>query len=222
MTDVRSETATAKSFRLALAEPANYLAGQHYLVRLTGPDGYRASRSYSVASAPDGTNEIELTVERLVNGEVSPFLHDVVMTGDAFEVRGPVGGWFVWRGDAPAILVGGGSGVVPLMAMLRLARREGRSDLVRLIASVRSPEDLYYADEIQGGETTIAYTRTAPEGFARPVGRLGHADFADTARNGATVYVCGSAKFADAATALLMDAGHDASSIRVERFGLSA
>ena len=222
MTDVRSETATAKSFRLALAEPANYLAGQHYLVRLTGPDGYRASRSYSVASAPDGTNEIELTVERLVNGEVSPFLHDVVMTGDAFEVRGPVGGWFVWRGDAPAILVGGGSGVVPLMAMLRLARREGRSDLVRLIASVRSPEDLYYADEIQGGETTIAYTRTAPEGFARPVGRLGPADFADTARNGATVYVCGSAKFADAATALLMDAGHDASSIRVERFGLSA
>ena len=92
------------------------------MVRLTAPDGYTASRSYSVASAPDGSNELELTVERLDGGEVSTFLHDVVEPGDELEVRGPIGGWFVWDGKAPAFLVGGGSGVVPIMAMLRLAR----------------------------------------------------------------------------------------------------
>ena len=101
-------------------------AGQHYVVRLTAPDGYTASRSYSIASAPDGSAEIELTVERLEDGEVSTFLHDDVAVGDELEVRGPIGGWFVWDGDTPALLVGGGSGIVPLMAMLRLARRNGR------------------------------------------------------------------------------------------------
>jgi ferredoxin-NADP reductase len=103
-----------------------------------------------VASAPDGTAEIEVTVERLEGGEVSTFLHDVVMVGDEIEVRGPIGGWLVWRADTPAVLVGGGSGVVPLMAMLRLARRTGRADLVRVVVSVRSPDDLYYADELPG------------------------------------------------------------------------
>jgi ferredoxin-NADP reductase len=136
---IRRETATAKTFRLELAEPSDYLAGQHYVLRLTAPDGYTASRSYSVASAPDGSNEIELTVERLPEGEVSSFLHDEVVVGDELEVRGPIGGWFVWRGDAPALLIGGGSGVVPLMAMLRLAHRMGRSDLGRLIVSTRGP-----------------------------------------------------------------------------------
>ena len=133
---------------MELDEPTDYLAGQHYVLRLTAPDGYTASRSYSVASAPDGSNEIELTVERLPDGEVSSFLHDEVVVGDELEVRGPIGGWFVWRGDTPALLLGGGSGVVPLMAMLRLAHRMGRSDLVRLIVSTRTPEDLYYAAEL--------------------------------------------------------------------------
>src|SRR6202453_1667617 len=126
--EIRRETPTAKTFRLELGEPTDFLAGQHYVLRLTAPDGYTASRSYSVASAPDGSNEIELTVERLPEGEVSSFLHDVVAVGDELEVRGPIGGWFVWRGDGPALLVGGGSGVVPLMAMRRLAYRMGRSD----------------------------------------------------------------------------------------------
>ena len=138
------------------------------MVRLTAPDGYTASRSYSVASAPDDSNEIELTVERLEGGEVSTFLHDDVAVGDELEVRGPIGGWFVWNADAPALLVGGGSGVVPLMAMLRLARRTGRADLVRLVVSVRTPDDLYYADEIVGPETTLVYTRVAPPASARP------------------------------------------------------
>ena len=123
------ETARAKSFRLRLSEPTGHRAGQHYVVRLTAPDGYRASRSYSVASAPDRPDEIELTVELLPGGEVSTFLHDEVVVGDELEVRGPIGGWFVWRGETPALLVGGGSGIVPLMAMLRLAR----ADLATLI-----------------------------------------------------------------------------------------
>ena len=119
---ITRETARAKTFRCALAQPSGHRAGQHYVVRLTAPDGYSASRSYSIASAPDSSNEFELTVERLDDGEVSTFLHDDVVVGDELEVRGPIGGWFVWDGDSPAVLVGGGSGVVPLMAMLRLAR----------------------------------------------------------------------------------------------------
>ena len=136
---IRRETSTAKTFRMELDEPSDYLAGQHYVLRLTAPDGYTASRSYSVASAPDGSNEIELTVERLPEGEVSSFMHDEVVVGDELEVRGPIGGWFVWRGDTPALLVGGGSGLVPLMAMLRLAHRTGRLELVHLIVSIRNP-----------------------------------------------------------------------------------
>jgi ferredoxin-NADP reductase len=128
---IRDETARAKTFRFALEEPSTHRAGQHYVVRLTAEDGYTASRSYSVASAPDDSREFELTVERLAHGEVSTFLHDVVEPGDELEVRGPIGGWFVWDGEAPAVLVGGGSGVVPLMAMVRYARNRGRSDLVR-------------------------------------------------------------------------------------------
>ena len=141
VTEIRPETPTAKTFRLALSEPTPYLAGQHFLIRLTAPDGYRAQRSYSVASAPGDSGEIELTVEHLPDGEVSSFLHEVVMVGDKLEVRGPIGGWFVWRGDTPAVLIGGGSGVVPLMAMLRLARQTGRADLVNLVVSVRRPQE---------------------------------------------------------------------------------
>jgi ferredoxin-NADP reductase len=217
--DVRAETARCKTFRLALPGPSPHLAGQHYLVRLTAPDGYTASRSYSVASPPDESAEIELTVERLEDGEVSSFLHDVVVPGDNLEVRGPIGGWFVWRGDTPALLIGGGSGVVPLMAMLRLARRNGRSDLVRLIVSARSPTDLYYADELPGPETTIIYTRTAPASFLRRPGRLNHDDVAGQLAPSATAYVCGSPGFADAATDLLTDSGVPPTKIRVERFG---
>jgi ferredoxin-NADP reductase len=217
--DTRDETPNAKTFRLALPAPMPHLAGQHYVVRLTAPDGYTASRSYSIASAPDESSEFELTVERFDDGEVSTFLHDVVAVGDELEVRGPIGGWFVWRGDIPALLVGGGSGVVPLMAMLRLARRTGRSDLVRLVASVRSPTDLYYADELPGPESTIIYTRETPPSFARPAGRLTAGDVAPLLASDATAYVCGSARFAEAASGLLVDHGVPSDHIRVERFG---
>ena len=218
---IRTETATAKTFRFRLEAPSGHLAGQHYVLRLTAPDGYTASRSYSVASAPDGTSEIELTIERLPGGEVSMFLHDEVVVGDELEVRGPIGKWFVWEADGPAVLVGGGSGIVPLMAMLRLARRTGREALARLTVSVRRPADLYYAGELGGPGVTVAYTREAPVGEARAVGHLTLADLAPAVEPGATAYVCGSSPFADAATDLLIAAGVDASRIRVERFGPS-
>jgi ferredoxin-NADP reductase len=219
---IKAETPGAKSYRLALAHAVGHRAGQHCVVRLTAPDGYRASRSYSIASAPDDDSpEFEITVERLEGGEVSSFLHDEVAVGDELEVRTPIGGWFVWDADSPALLIGGGSGVVPLMAMLRLARRLGRSDLLRLVVSVRTPDDLYYADEISGPETTLVYTRAAPAAFARPPGRLSPDDIPKPIDPAARAYICGSSGFADAAGDALMAAGVPTERIRVERFGPS-
>lgn len=221
--DIRPETARARTYRLALVQPIRFLAGQHVLVRLTAPDGYTAQRSYSIASppAPDGgeADEIELTVERLPEGEVSSFLHDEVVVGDALEVRGPIGGWFVWDGTTTALLVGGGSGVVPLMAMLRMARRDGLSVPVHLLVSVRSPDDLLYRDEVDGPDVTVLHTRVAPPGSARLAGRLSTDDLAPWLRPEATTFVCGSARFAEGASAQLVDAGVDPSTIRLERFG---
>lgn len=152
-------------------------------------------------------------------GEVSTFLHDEVIAGDELEVRGPIGGWFVWRGDTPALLVGGGSGVVPLMAMLRLARRQGTSGQVRLVVSVRAPGDLYYSDELPGPETAIVYTRQAPAGSRRPPGRIREDDIAPLVVRDQIAYICGSAAFADAATGLALEAGVPRERIRIERFG---
>ena len=216
---VRDETPRARTLRLALPEPRRHVAGQHYVVRLTAPDGYTAQRSYSVASAPDDTGEVELTVEALEDGEVSGYLHGVVEPGDELEVRGPIGGYFAWAGDTPALLVGGGSGVVPLMAMLRQARRAGTGDLLRVVVSARSPADLYYADELPGPETTVVYTRASPG--SRPPGRLTVADLAPLVRGGEDVFVCGSPGFCDAATDLLAEVGVPVESIRTERFGPS-
>jgi ferredoxin-NADP reductase len=218
---VRAETATAKTFVLDLGRPAQYLAGQHYIVRLTAPDGYRAQRSYSVASAPDGGPTIELTIERLPGGEVSTFLHDEVVPGDELEVRGPIGGWFVWRGDGPALLIGGGSGVVPLMAMLRLARRTGGQRHVHLLVSVRSPDDLYYAGELTGPDTTVVYTRLAPPGHSRAAGHLVAADLPTRLADGTVAYLCGSTGFVDHATELVTAAGVPVEMVRIERFGPS-
>jgi ferredoxin-NADP reductase len=216
---IREETENAKTFRLLLPHPSTHLAGQHYILRLTAEDGYSAQRSYSVASPPDGSPEIELTVERLTDGEVSMFLHDEVMVGDELEVRGPIGGWFVWQADHPALLVGGGSGVVPLMAMLRHARRVGAAGLVRLVVSVRRPGDLYYRDEIPGPETSVVYTRQAPPGVPRPPGRITPEDLQPLPAGEPTVYICGSSPFADAAADAAMSLGVPADRIRVERFG---
>lgn len=221
---VRDETPRAKTFRLELPQRTRHMAGQYFILRLTAPDGYVASRAYSLSSppeGPDGSAVIELTVEWLDDGEVSGYLHEVVEPGDELDVRGPVGGFFAWDGVGPVLLVAGGSGIVPLMAMLRLARKIGQPDLVRLLVSVRAPGDLYFADELSGPEVTVVYTRAAPQGALRIAGRLTPADVAPLVRGGETVFVCGSAGFAEAATDLLLSAGVPTGAIRVERFGPS-
>jgi ferredoxin-NADP reductase len=218
VTRVSSETPHAKTFRLRLAEPRTHRPGQFYVVRLTAPGGYHAQRDYSVASAPGG-EEIELTVERLPEGEVSGFLHSVVDVGDVLEVRGPIGRFFSWDGAAPILGVAGGSGVVPLMSMLRLARSQHRTDLMRLVVSVRSHAELYYADEILGSETTVVYTRQAPAHSSRPVGRLTADDVRPLVESDREVYVCGSHGFCDGATKVLLDVGVEMGRIRVSRFG---
>ncbi|WP_372672478.1 FAD-binding oxidoreductase [Amycolatopsis kentuckyensis] len=218
VTAIGKETLHAKTFRLRLPEPRTHRAGQFYVVRLTAPDGYHAQRDYSVASAPGG-DDIELTVEKLPDGEVSAFLHNAVEVGDVLQVRGPIGRFFSWDGAAPALGVAGGSGVVPLMSMLRVARRANRTDLMRLIVSVRSPEELYYAEEIAGPETTVVYTRQAPARSSRPVGRLTADDLRPLLEVDREIYVCGSQGFCDSATSLLVDIGADVKRIRVSRFG---
>ena len=142
------------------------------------------------------------------------------MVGDALEVRGPIGGWFVWPGDAPALFVGGGSGIVPLMAMLRLARRTPGQQLAHLVASVRTPGDLIYAEELRAQpDVTIVHSRSTGDGTGRPAGRLTAGDLAPLVRADATTYVCGGGPFADAASDLLLAVGVDAATIRIERFG---
>ena len=219
---LRDETPRMRTYRLRLPQPLLQVPGQHVTVRLTAPDGYTATRSYSIASAPGqgdpaGT-EIELMVEQLDGGEVSGYLHDELRVGDQLEVRGPFGGWFVWNGRSPALLVGGGSGVVPLMSMLRHRRVTGSSVPLRLVVSVRSPDELPFADEY-GAETTVVYSRRAPTGSARPAGRLTADDLAPLLVPDGTAYVCGSSGFAEHASQLLVDLGVPAASIRVERYG---
>src|ERR671919_2143895 len=148
-----------------------HLPGQHYDVRLTAPDGYRAERSYSVASSPLDEGEIELTIDLLADGEVSPYFHEVLVEGDQVEVRGPFASYFVWRGESPVLLVGGGSGVVPLMAILRHRRRTMPELQMKLIYSARTAEELIYADEIRD-EAVLTYTREAPEGWSGDTGRI--------------------------------------------------
>jgi ferredoxin-NADP reductase len=195
-----------------------HLPGQHYDVRLTAPDGYRAQRSYSVASSPLDEGEIELTVDRLDDGEVSTYLHDVLVEGDQVEVRGPFASYFVWRGEAPAVLVGGGSGVVPLMSMLRHRRRTMPDLPMRLVYSVRAAEDVIYADEL-GDETVLTYTREPPPGWTGHTGRIDSGLIAQAAGGGAIAFVCGTNGFVESAARLLLDAGFPAAAIRTERFG---
>jgi ferredoxin-NADP reductase len=196
-----------------------HMPGQHYDVRLTAPDGYRAQRSYSVASSPLDEGEIELTIDRLDDGEVSPYFHDVLVEGDRVEVRGPFASYFVWRGESPALLVGGGSGVVPLMAILRHRRRTMPALPMRLVYSVRSGEDVIYADELRD-DTLLTFTRAAPDGWT---GHVGHIDGSmipdgEFASSG-TAFVCGSNGFVEAADRLLLAAGFEPERIRTERFG---
>lgn len=225
VTGIHRETPTAKTFTLRLPEPRSFWAGQHFVVRLTAPDGYRAQRSYSIASAPSDSAEVDLTVELLPGGEVSNFLHETVEVGDMLDVRGPIGGDFAWD-LRPALGVAGGSGIVPLMSMLRHARTLGRPGLFHLVVSVRCPEQLYYSTEVPGPDASVVFTRAVPDGHVRPPGRLMARDLATPLRRHCDVedrdvYVCGSTAFCDAATELVAAVGVPAERIRVERFGFS-
>jgi ferredoxin-NADP reductase len=192
-----------------------HLPGQHYDVRLTAPDGYTAQRSYSIASSPLDEGEIELTIDRLADGEVSPYFHDVVIEGDQVEVRGPFASYFVWRGEHPVLLIGGGSGVVPLMAILRHRRRTMPDLPMRLVYSTRTAEDVIYADEL-GDETQLTFTREPPAGWAGHTGRIDASLFEGAS---GTAFVCGSNGFVEAASRLLVDTGFDPAQVRTERFG---
>ena len=216
---------------LVLAVPGwpGHLAGQHVDVRLTAEDGYQTQRSYSIASAPDG-ERLTLTIERLDDGEVSPYLAGIAEPGDQFDLRGPIGGWFTWspspESTQPLLLLAGGSGVVPLMSMIRAHGAAGSEVPVGLIYSVRSPSDVIYASELS--ERTLSspltvhyqYTRSARPG-ARP-GRIDAATIARLAPPPAAkpaIFVCGPSGFVEAATSLLVEAGHPAPAIKTERFG---
>jgi ferredoxin-NADP reductase len=220
VTSIRRETPTVKSFTLALPRWMPHMPGQHYDVRLTAPDGYQAQRSYSVASSPLDAGQIEITIDCLLDGEVSPYFHDVVVEGDQVEVRGPYASYFVWRGDEPepVLLVGGGSGVVPLMAMLRHRRRVSPDTDMRLVYSVRTAEDVIYRDEL-GDVPVLTYTREPPHGWAGPTGRLDGSLLAGPASGVRVAYVCGSHGFVEAVTTALLELGLPAPSIRTERFG---
>jgi len=219
---IKRETPRVKSFRISVPMWIEHLPGQHYEVRLTAPDGYRAQRSYSIASSPLDAGEIELTIDRIEDGEVSPYFDEVVREGDQVELRGPFTSYFVWRGESPALLVGGGSGVVPLMAMLRHRRRTMPELPMRLLYSVRSSDDVIYADEL-GQDTILTFTREPPVGWSGHTGRL-DAPLLEAAAHTFTdgvAFVCGSNGFVESAAGLLLEAGFAAIRVRTERFGPS-
>jgi len=218
VTAIRVETPRVKSYRIGLPMWMPHLPGQHYDVRLTAPDGYRAQRSYSVASSALDEGEVELTIDCLADGEVSPYFHDVVVEGDQVELRGPFTSYFVWRGESPVLLVGGGSGVVPLMAMLRHRRRAMPDVPMRLVYSVRTAEDVIYAEEL-GDETALTFTREPPADWS---GHTGHIDLPLLEAAGVDrglAFVCGSNGFVETASDLLLAAGFEPTRIRTERFG---
>jgi ferredoxin-NADP reductase len=220
LTGIRRETPHASTFRFAVPQWTGHLPGQHLVLRLTAEDGYVAQRHYSIASPPDEDGHIELTLDHVEGGEVSGWFHTVAEPGDTVQVRGPLSGFFAWPGDRPALLIGAGSGVVPLMSMLRHHRARGLDVPLRLLVSARGPEELIYAREY-GEETTTVFTRSAPDGV--PVGRMAAAHMApllaEQPPGGWEAYVCGSNGFAEHASRLLVAAGQPVHRIRIERFG---
>jgi ferredoxin-NADP reductase len=228
---LHDETATARTITFEVPEWPGHIAGQHVDVRVTAPNGYSAIRSYSIASAPNSKGRVELTVERLPSGEVSPYLTQEVIVSDRLELRGPIGGWFVWRAQQtePIQLVAGGSGFVPLMSMVRSRGAANSAAPFRLLYSVREPGAVLYREELetlsdQGCSVTVnyAYTRVAPKDWPQPPGRIDTAMIANTtwpSKREPTCYVCGPTAFVESAAALLIAAGNNPQKIRTERFG---
>jgi ferredoxin-NADP reductase len=226
--DVVVETPRVKTIAFDVPHWPGHRAGQHVDVRLTAEDGYQAQRSYSIASAPDGTR-VELTVERLEDGEVSPYLTDELRRGDQIELRGPIGGYFVWEPShgGPLLLIAGGSGIVPLMAMIRLRAAAGSDVDARLLFSSRGWDDVIYRDELErlgGGGLTVTHTLTRLRppgwtGYARRVDANMLAEVGPSPAERPYAYVCGPTPFVEAAAQALVQLGHEPLRVKTERFG---
>ena len=230
---VRAETPAARTITLALPSWQRHRPGQHYDIRLTAEDGYQAQRSYSIASEPERQGEIDLTVERIEAGEVSTYLHDVLAAGDRIEVRGPIGGYFIWDSGRPepVLLVAGGSGVVPFMSMLRHHQAAGLKTPVRLLYSARAFDDIIYFSELQRlhcPEEGIAIfhtlTRSQPagwKGYHRRIDREMLAEVAGPLDPSLQAFICGPTRMVESAADELVQTGIPAAQIRTERFGPS-
>jgi ferredoxin-NADP reductase len=227
----RVETARAKSLTMALSSWPGHRAGQHVDVRLTAEDGYQAERSYSIASAPEEQGRLTITVERLDDGEVSPYLVDELRVGDKLELRGPIGGYFVWEAElgGPLLLVAGGSGIVPLMAILRHRKATQSAVPTRLLYSSRTYEEVIYReelDQLSGSDETLAVyhtlTRTQPAdwtGYYRRIDREMLGEVAWPSLQRPLAYVCGPTPLVESVAAELVLLGHEANHIKTERFG---
>jgi ferredoxin-NADP reductase len=231
--EIRDETPRAKTLTLEVPSWPGHRAGQHVDIRLVAEDGYRAERSYSIASAPEDA-AVALTIERLDDGEVSPYLADVLRPGDGLEVRGPIGGYFVWTAmnAGPLLLVAGGSGIVPLMAMLRHRAHADATTRAgvptRLLYSARTWDDVIYKEELNriaadaGVSVHFALTRTVPadwSGYRRRVDRAMLEEVSWRASDAPNVFVCGPTPFTESVATLLVELGHDPARVRTERFG---
>jgi ferredoxin-NADP reductase len=231
VTATHDETPTVRSFTLGLPGWAGHRPGQHVDLRLTAEDGYSVERSYSIASQPERSGEVDLTVERIEGGEVSPFMHDVVVPGDRLEVRGPIGGYFVWEAPlgGPLLLVAGGSGVVPLMAMARHRASAGSSIPARLLFSSRGEDEIIYRDELDrladagdGFAVVHTLTRRQPPGWAGYARRIDEpmlADVLEPLGPAARAYACGPTALVETVANALVRLGLPPDRIRTERFG---
>ena len=225
------ETYRVKTYRLRPPTWASFRPGMHYDIRLTAPDGYQTQRSYSIATAPETRSVLDLTIEKIVDGEVSPYFHDVVVIGDRVEMRGPIGGPFTWTGSmgGPLLLVAGGSGIVPLMSMLRHRDSTARHVQTFLLYSSRSLDDVIYREELDalaeagnGLQVAHTFTRSAPEGWDGYARRVDVEMLSDVFnRLGAIgrAYICGPDGFVETAANALVDAGVSPERVRTERFG---
>ena len=226
MATVEAETPRVRTLALDVGDWPGHRAGQHVDIRLTAEDGYRAERAYSIASAPG--EPLTITVELLEDGEVSPYLVEVVREGDAFDVRGPIGGYFVWdpADGGPLLLVAGGSGVVPMRAMLRHRRRSGSDVPTRLLYSSRTLEDVIYRDELAepdaGLEVILTLTREQPPRWTGRTGRVNTEllrEVAWPASDEPLAFVCGPTNFVEAVASGLVELGYDPARVKTERFG---
>lgn len=231
ITNIKPETANVKTFTLKLPSWMRHRAGQHYDIRLTAEDGYQTQRSYSIASEPEREGDVDITVERIADGEVSSYLHDIVIVGDRVEVRGPIGGYFVWDASLsdPLLLIAGGSGVVPLMSMIRHRAAVRANNPTALLYSSRTVEDVIYYNELDslsksnGGLSVFhTLTRSQPadwKGYSRRIDETMLREVAGPLGRSAQVFICGPTLMVESAANALVKIGINSNQIRTERFG---